>query len=84
MWARDRWHPVDYTHATWRRLEPFFRFPRRVTYGADMVHVKLRLFNDWQLNRDLAAVRAKVREARPHLPDGRRLCSRALAQPVPF
>ncbi len=38
-----------------------------------MVHVELRSFNDRQLNRDLAAVCANVLEARPHLPDGRRL-----------
>ncbi len=31
---------------TWRRLEPVFRLPGRVVYGADMVHVELRSFND--------------------------------------
>jgi len=73
MWARDQWFPATYAHATWRRLEPFFRLPGQVIYGADTVHVELRPFNDRQLNRDLAAVCAKVLEARPHLPDGRRL-----------
>lgn len=73
MWARDRWFPEAYAHATWRCLEPFFRLPGQVVYGADTVHVELRPFNDRQLNRDLAAVCAKVLEARPRLPDGRRL-----------
>ena len=73
MWTRDQWFPATYAHATWRRLEPFFRLPGQVVYGADMVHVELRPFNDRQLNRDLAAVCAKVLEVRPHLPDGRRL-----------
>lgn len=73
MWARDQWFPADYAHVTWRRLEPFFRLPGQVAYGADTVQVDLRSFNDRQLNRDLAAVCAKVLEVRPHLPDGCRL-----------
>jgi len=73
MRARDRWFPPAYTHATWQRLAPFFRLPGRVVYGVDAVIVELRPFNDRQLNRDLAAVCARVHDARPHLPDGCRL-----------
>jgi len=73
MWTRDHWFPATYAHATWRRLEPFFRLPGRIAYGAEAVHVELRPFNDRQLNRDLAAVCARVDDAQPHLPDGRRL-----------
>ncbi len=73
MWARNRWFPEDYAHATWGRLEPFFRLPGRVVYGADTVHVELRPFNDRQLNRDLTAVCVKVQGTYPQLPDGRRL-----------
>jgi len=47
--------------------------PGRVVWGADVVTVELRPFNDRQLNRDLAAVCLKVAEARPCLLDGRRL-----------
>ncbi len=73
MWTRNQWFPATYAHATWRRLEPFFRLPGRVAYGADTVDIELRPFNDRQLNRDLATVCAKVLEGRPHLPDGLRL-----------
>jgi len=73
MWVRDQWFPATYAHATWRRLEPFFRLPGRIVYEADAVHVELRPFNDRQLNRDLAIVCAKVADAQPHLPDGHRL-----------
>ena len=69
----DDCFPLPYAHATWRRLAPFFRLPGRIAYRADTVHVELRPFNDRPLNRDLAAVCAKVYEAKPHLPDGRRL-----------
>ncbi len=73
MWVRDQWFPPAYAHATWQRLAPFFRLPGRVVYGSDAVIVELRPFNDRALNRDLAAVCAKVQEARPRLPDGRRV-----------
>jgi len=73
MWVRDQWFPATYAHATWRRLEPFFRLPGRIVYGADAVHVELRPFNDRQLNRDLTIVCAKVADAQPRLPDGHRL-----------
>lgn len=73
MWTRDHWFPAAYAHATWHRLEPFFRLPGHVVYGADTVHVELRPFNNHQLNGDIAAVCASVLESRPHLPDGRRL-----------
>jgi len=73
MWVRNRWFLEDYAHATWGRLEPFFRLPGRVVYGADTVHVELRPFNDRQLNRDLTAVCVKVQGTYSRLPDGRRL-----------
>jgi len=73
LWTRDRYFPATYSHATWQRLAPFFRLPGRVTWGSDTVYVELRPFNDRPLNRDLAAVCARVQDARPRLPDGRRL-----------
>jgi len=73
MWVRDQWFPLAYAHATWPRLAPFFRLPGRVAYGSDAVIVELRPFNDRALNRDLATICAKVQEARPRLPDGRRV-----------
>ncbi len=76
MKVRDEWFPPAYAHATWPRLAPFFRLPGRMVWGADVVTVELRPFNDRQLNRDLAAVCVKVAEARPCLPDGRRLLFR--------
>ena len=84
MKVRDEWFPLAYTHATWPRLAPFFRLPGRVVWGTDVVTVELRPFNDRQLNHDLAAVCVKVAEARPYLPDGRRLVFRTvgLASPI--
>jgi hypothetical protein len=84
MRVRDEWFPPTYAHATWQRLAPFFRLPGRVVWGTDMVTVELRPFNDRQLNRDLAAVCVKVAEARPCLPDGRRLVftSAGLGSPI--
>ena len=84
MKVRDEWFPLAYAHATWPRLAPFFRLPGRVVWGTDVVTVELRPFNDRQLNHDLAAVCVKVAEARPYLPDGRRLVFRTvgLASPI--
>ncbi len=73
MWARDRYFPATYGHATWARLAPFFRLPGRVVIGPDVVRVELRSFNDRQLTRDLAALCARLQEAPARLPDGRRL-----------
>jgi len=73
MWARDQFFPASYAHATWVRLAPFFQLPGRIVARSDQVCVELRPFNDRQLNRDLAEVCARVRAARPRLPDGRRL-----------
>jgi len=61
------------SQATWQRLAPFFRLPGRVTWGSDTVDVELCPFNDRPLNRDLVAVCARVQDAQPRLPDGRRL-----------
>jgi hypothetical protein len=73
MWSRDHYFPATYAHATWQRLLPFFRLAGRVTEHPERVRVELRPFNDRQLNRDLAAVYARVNELQPRLPDGRRL-----------
>jgi|GEM_PF-1113325 len=73
LWTRDRYFPATYAHATWHRLEPFFRLPGRIVWGAAFVAVELRCFNDQHLNRDLAAVCDQVNAAQPHLPDGRPL-----------
>jgi hypothetical protein len=73
MWTRDCYFPSSYEHATWKRLEPFFRLPGQIAWGRDEVHVSLRPFNDCQLNRDLAVVCERVATVAPHLPDGRRL-----------
>jgi hypothetical protein len=73
MKVRDEWFPPTYAHATWQRLAPFFHLPGRMVWGTDVLTVELRPFNDRQLNRDLTTLCVKVTEARPCLPDGRRL-----------
>ncbi len=73
LWTRDHYFPETYSQATWQRLAPFFRLPGRVTWGSDTVDVELCPFNDRPLNRDLVAVCARVQDAQPRLPDGRRL-----------
>ncbi len=73
LWTRDQYFPTAYAHATWQRLEPFFKLSGRVRWGPERVEVELREFTDRQLNRDLAAVCARVVGAKPRLPDGRRL-----------
>jgi hypothetical protein len=73
MWVRDAYFPATYTHAAWKRLEPFFKLPGQLVEDRDVVTVTLRPFNDRQLNRDLAILCERVRAATPHLPDGRRL-----------
>ncbi len=76
MWVRDHYFPVEYTHATWYRLQPFFQLPGRIFWGRDRVEVELKQFNDRALNRDLELLCAKVAQAQLHLPDGRRLIFR--------
>ncbi|MBO0791657.1 MAG: hypothetical protein J2P36_12010 [Ktedonobacteraceae bacterium] len=73
MWTRDHYFPPSYTHATWKRLAPFFHLPGMVTQGQNMVEVVLRPFNDKWYNQDLEALCERVNAATPHLPDGRRL-----------
>lgn len=73
MWTRDRYFPASYEHATWKRLAPFFHLPGLVRQEQDTVSVELRPFNDRQYNQDLAMLCARVNNAAPHLPDGRRL-----------
>src|SRR5260370_13961254 len=73
MWTRDRYFPLTYAHATWKRLAPFFHLPGRVTRGPRAVSVELRPFNDHQLNHDLVALCERVNKAALHLPDGRQL-----------
>jgi len=73
MWTRDQYFPSSYAHATWQRLEPFFKLPGQISWERDVVRVTLRPFNDRQLNHDLDALCAQVAAKSPHLPDGRRL-----------
>jgi len=73
MWTRDRYFPPSYVHATWKRLEPFFKLPGQIVWEHDAVRVTLRPFNDRQLNRDLVVLCERVGAAAPQLPDGRRL-----------
>ena len=73
MWVRDRFFPATYAHATWQRLQPFFRLSGRVLWGREVVSVELRPFNNRQLNRDLLAVCQRVNEVQSRLPDGRLL-----------
>jgi len=81
MWVRDRFFPSTYAHATWQRLQPFFRLPGRVLCDREGVHVELRPFNNRQLTRDLVAVCRRVNEVRPRLPDGRLLILHAPSSP---
>ena len=81
MWARDRFFPSPYAHATWQRLQPFFRLPGCIQWGHDAVHVQLRPFNNRQLTRDLLAVCQRVNEIQPRLPDGRLLILHASSSP---
>jgi hypothetical protein len=81
MWVRDRFFPPTYTHATWQRLQPFFRLPGRIQRGHDTVQVQLRPFNNRQLTRDLLAVCQRVNELQPRLPDGRLLILHAPSSP---
>jgi hypothetical protein len=76
MWTRDHYFPASYSHATWRRLAPFFRLSGRIVWGRDSVQVELRPFNDRRLMRDLAVLCQRVEAARPRLPDGRVLVLR--------
>ena len=81
MWVRDRFFPSTYAHATWPRLQPFFRLPGRIQRGHDIVHVDLRPFNNRQLTRDLLAVCQRVNEMQPRLPDSRLLILHAPSSP---
>ena len=81
MWVRDRFFPSTYAHATWQRLQPFFRLPGRVQWGREVVQVEVRSFNNRQLTRDLLAVCQRVNELQPQLPDGRLLILHASSSP---
>ncbi len=81
MWLRDRFFPSTYAHATWQRLQPFFRLPGRVKWGHEVVQVEVRSFNNRQLNRDLLAVCQRVNELQPRLPGGRLLILHASSSP---
>lgn len=81
MWVRDRFFPSTYAHATWQRLQPFFRLPGRIQWDHEAVHVTLRPFNNRQLTRDLLAVCQRGNEIQPRLPDGRRLILHASSSP---
>ena len=73
LWTREQYFPAAYAHATWHRLEPFFKLRGQVTWTAEQVQVVVRPFTDRQLNRDLAALCPRVAAAKPRLPDGRLL-----------
>jgi hypothetical protein len=81
MWVRDRFFPPTYAHATWQRLQAFFRLPDRVLWSREVVQVELRPFNNRQLYRDLLAVCQRVNEFQPRLPDGRLLILHAPSFP---
>jgi hypothetical protein len=81
MWVRDRFFPSSYAHATWLRLQPFFRLPGCIQWGHEAVHVQLRPFNDRQLTRDLLVLCQRVNEIQPRLPDGRLLILHASSSP---
>ncbi len=81
MWVRDRFFPSTYAHATWQRLQPFFRLPGRVLWGREVVHVEVRPFNNRHLTRDLLMVCQRVNEFQPRLPDGRLLMLQTSASP---
>jgi len=81
MWVRDHFFPSSYAHATWLRLQPFFRLPGRVQWGHEAVHVQLRPFNDRQLTRDLLALSQRINQIQPRLPDGRLLILHAPSSP---
>jgi hypothetical protein len=81
MWVRDRFFPSTYAHATWQRLQPFFRLAGRVQWGREVVQVEVRPFNNRQLNRDLLAICQRVNELQPKLPDGRLLILHASSSP---
>jgi hypothetical protein len=65
--------PASYAHASWHRLQIFFRLPGRISWGSEKVEVELKRFNDCALNRELEVLCAKVAQGQPCLPDGRRL-----------
>jgi hypothetical protein len=73
LWTRDQYFPEAYAHATWHRLEPFFKLRGQVTWTPEQVQVAVGPFTDRQLNRDLAALCTRVATAKPRLPDGRQL-----------
>jgi hypothetical protein len=81
MWVRDHFFPSTYVHATWQRLQPFFRLPGCVHWGCDAVSIDLRSFNNRQLTRDLLVVCQRVNEIQPRLPDGRLLILHAPSLP---
>jgi hypothetical protein len=54
-------------------LDPSFKLLGQVLWESECVRVMLRPFNECQLNRDLAALCARVEARAPRLPDGRRL-----------
>ncbi len=83
LWVRDHYFPAEYTHAGWRRLQPFFQLPGRVHWGPDRVEVELKPFNDRALNRDLETLCAKVTQGQPRLPDGRLLLFRVQGASLP-
>ena len=83
MWVRDHYFPAEYAHASWHRLHIFFQLPGRIHWERESVEVELKPFNDRALNRDLRMLCAKVAQAQPRLPDGRRLRLRVQGVSLP-
>ena len=80
---RDHYFPAEYAHASWHRLHIFFQLPGRIHWETESVEVELKPFNDRALNRDLRMLCAKVAQAQPRLPDGRRLLFRVQGVSLP-
>jgi hypothetical protein len=76
MWLREKIFPASYAGATWPTLAAFFKLGGFVFYQSEKVEVELEGFNDRQLNRALAEICEKVREAELKLGDGRKLVLR--------
>lgn len=84
MWTRDQYFPDTYAHATWERLDSFFRLPGIIRSNQHTVSVSLRPFNDRQYNRDLHSLCQRVNQKQLHLPDGLLLTFSVLPSACPI
>lgn len=83
MWTRDRFFPPTYTHATAKRLLPFFHLHGRLLAFPDRLQVTLRPFNDRALNRDLLLLCQRVNQSGLRLPSGKSLIFHIADPPRP-